>query len=288
MIQKLSPRRPTMEIKMKALKQIASEIGVTLLLGQDPILINKDKLNVDRRQDEPEAGKRNSADDHNHKEKIQNNPEKIIHDVHLSNPNEERKRYADTAAAAEKALESESSGIEASKHSNHRVAHGKMHVHSSSSKQEDEIILKSNHAVENKRLERRVIKKQFAWEESHSSQNTRDNVTTSRDAELISKEHVVKANGVGDLGSANSFPRDNNDHNSKSDADTENEHFSEERVRPSSHATRCNPQKSQSDTTLNPMSRRHVMDTTGPTHFPKQIHTHHEHEDLKLMSVGTR
>lgn len=41
MIQKLSPRRPTMEIKMKALKQIASEIGVTLLLGQDPILINK-------------------------------------------------------------------------------------------------------------------------------------------------------------------------------------------------------------------------------------------------------
>jgi len=30
-----------MEIKMKALKQIASEIGVNLRLEQDPILINE-------------------------------------------------------------------------------------------------------------------------------------------------------------------------------------------------------------------------------------------------------
>jgi len=30
-----------MEIKMKALKQIASEIGVTLRLEQEPVLINK-------------------------------------------------------------------------------------------------------------------------------------------------------------------------------------------------------------------------------------------------------
>ncbi|TKY64777.1 IST protein [Spatholobus suberectus] len=297
MIQKLSQRCPTTEIKMKALKQIASEIGVTLRLEQDPILINEDKLNVKGRQDEPETRKRSSVDDHSHKENIQNNPANKIQDEPLSDRNEERKRNTDPAATvAEKALESEPSGIEASKHSNQRVSHGKMHVHpmvGSSSKQEDEVISKSNHAIELKILERREIKKQYALEESHLSSNPRDNMTTtSRNAELISKEHVEEANRegnmVGELGSAKSFQMDNNDHNSQSDAATENEHFSEGKVHPSSHAIRWTPQRSQADHTLNPMVRRHESETRDPTHFPKQTHTHHTHVDWKMMSVRTR
>ncbi|KAL2329489.1 hypothetical protein Fmac_017070 [Flemingia macrophylla] len=270
MIQKFSTKCLTMEIKMKALKQIASEIGVTMRLEQEPISIKEqDKLNVDRRQDEPETRK-SSIDDHNHKENIQNNPAKTA------------------AAVAEKALKSEPS--EASKHSNDTAAHGKMHVYpmvSSSSKREDEVISKSKHAIEFKTLERRVIKKQFAWEESHLNQ---DNMTTSRNEELISKEHVEEANIngniVGELVSTESF-MDNNDRNNKSVAATENVYFSEERVHPSSHAIRWNPHRSQSDPTLNPMIRSHVMETRSPTHFPKDIHTH-EHVDCKMMSVRTR
>ncbi|KAL5167710.1 IST1-like protein [Glycine soja] len=294
MIQKLSPRRPNMEIKMKALKQIASEIGVNLRLEQDPILINEDKLSVDRKQDEPETRK-SRVDGPSHKENIQNNPANTIQDENLSDKNEERKRYMDTdASVAEKAIESKPSGIEVSKQSDHRVALGKMHAHpiaSSSSKQEGEVAPKNNHAIELKGLERREIKKQFAWEESHLSQNPRDDVITSRIAEFISKEHVEEENRegrmVGELGSAKSFQMDNNDHNSlsESDAATENEHFSEERVHPSSHATRWNSQRSQSDSTLNPMARRHVMETRDPTHFQKQIHTR---VDWKVMSARTR
>ncbi|KAK7401245.1 hypothetical protein VNO78_12578 [Psophocarpus tetragonolobus] len=294
MIQKLSSRPPTTEIKMIALKQIASEIGVTLGLEQDPILMNEEKLKADQRQNEPETRK-SSIDGANHKEHIQNNPEKIIQDEHLSNRNEERKRYTGTAAAVdEEALEFKASGIEVTKQSNHRVALVNMHQHpmeSSSSKQE-EGISKSNHAIELKGLETREIKNQFAWE-GHLSQSPRDdNVTTSRKsiAEFISKNQVEETNRkshmVGELGSAMSFQMDN-DHHSQSDAAAETEPFGEEKIHPSSHAIRWNSQRSQSDSTINPMARRHVMETKGPTHFLKQIYTHHEH-DGKLMSVRTR
>jgi len=228
----------------------------------------QDKLNVERRQDEHEATK-NSVDDHNHKVNIQNNPEKIIQCEHLSDRNEERKRV---------------DGIEVSKHSNHRVALSKMHV-SSSSKQDYEVISKSNHAIELKALERREIKT-LAWEDFHLSLDPRDNMATiSKNVELISKEHVEEANRedhmVGELGSAKSFPRDNNDHNRISDTVTENEHFKfdEERVHPSSKAIEWNSQRSQSDPTQNPMAIRHVMEKRDPTKFQKQIHTHEGLED---------
>ncbi|XP_027352230.1 uncharacterized protein LOC113863047 [Abrus precatorius] len=277
MIQKLS-KRPGMEIKMKALKQIASEIGVTLCLEQDPTLINMDRLNIG---------------DPKHKENSQNAPINIQNE-NLADRNEERKRYKDTTAATKEALESESSGIEASKHSNHRVVLDKVHVHpttSSSSNQEDVIISTSNHGIEQKEWERRELKKQFAWEESRLSQIPRDNVTTSK-RELVSKEHVEEANGEGnmivELGSIKSFQLDSNDHNTQSDASTENKHLSEQRIDPSSHAIRWNPQRSQADPALNHMVRRPVMVTTGRTNFPKGIHTHHEHVDWKMMSVRTR
>ncbi|CAJ1844744.1 unnamed protein product [Sphenostylis stenocarpa] len=287
MIQKLSPRRPTVEIKMKALRQIASEIGVNLRLEQD----HNHKINVDRSQDERETRK-NCVDDHNHIDNIQNNPEKKIQREHLSDRNGERKRHTGTASAGEKASESESYGIEVSKRSNHSVSLSKMHVQpmvSSTSQQDYEVISKSNHAIELKALERREIKTQIGWEDFHLSLNPRDNITTtSRNAELISKEHVEEENRecrlVDELGSAK---RDNSDHNSKSGAATENEHFNEERVQPSSHAIKWNSQSAQSDT-LNPMAIRHVMETRDPTNFQKQIHTHHEHVDRKLMSVRTK
>ena len=101
---------------------------------------------------------------------------------------------------------------------------------------------KSNHAIELKALERREIKT-LAWEDFNLSLDPRDIMTIiSKNVELISKEHVEEANRedhmVGELGSAKSFPRDNNVHNSNSDAATENEHFKfdEERVHPSSKA----------------------------------------------------
>ncbi|ESW11140.1 hypothetical protein PHAVU_008G005200 [Phaseolus vulgaris] len=284
MIQKLSPKHPTMEIKMKVLKQIAAEIGVTLRLEQDKLNVEgrqdeQDNLNVEGRQDERETRK-NSVDDHNREVNIQNNAEKIISCGHLSDRNEERKRHTDTpAAAAEKALELE------------------IKVRptlSSSSKQDYEVISKSNHAMELKALERREVKT-LAWEDFHLSLSLRDNMTTiSKNAELISKEHVEEANiedpMVGELGSAKSFLRDNNDHNSNSDAATENElfKFNEGRVHPSSHAIKWNSQRSQSYPPQNPMARRHVTETRDPTQFQKQIHTHDEHEDWKMMSVRTK
>ncbi|XP_057436575.1 uncharacterized protein LOC130728993 [Lotus japonicus] len=75
MIQKLSPRRLDMEIKMKALKEIATEIGVTLHLEQGPSLISEDKLEVERRQDEVGTSKWSSVDDPKHEANIKHDPE---------------------------------------------------------------------------------------------------------------------------------------------------------------------------------------------------------------------
>ncbi|KAK7272904.1 hypothetical protein RIF29_13946 [Crotalaria pallida] len=111
MIQKLSPKRPAMEIKMKALKKIAAEIGVTLHFEQDPTLINVNKLNDGQRLNELETEKCSSTDDTKHKENNQDGPENI---------NLERKRYMDAVSAVQEALELASFGIEVSdENSNH-------------------------------------------------------------------------------------------------------------------------------------------------------------------------
>ncbi|KAF7819987.1 IST1-like protein [Senna tora] len=52
MIEKLSARRPALEIRMKVLKDTAREIGVTLELEQDSKLINENKLNDDDHKQE--------------------------------------------------------------------------------------------------------------------------------------------------------------------------------------------------------------------------------------------
>ncbi|XP_057757208.1 uncharacterized protein LOC130976375 [Arachis stenosperma] len=61
MIEKLSTRGPNMEIRMKALRQIAAEIGVTLHFEQEPILTN-----VNKWQGEVKTKQGSSANDPKH------------------------------------------------------------------------------------------------------------------------------------------------------------------------------------------------------------------------------
>ncbi|KAE9615630.1 putative vacuolar protein sorting-associated protein Ist1 [Lupinus albus] len=153
-----------MEIRMKALQKIAAEIGVTLHFEQDdPILINENKPNEDQRLDELEPRKYSNTDD--------------------------RKRYKDAVSAVQEALELASFGIEVStEHSNHGTALAKVHVDpmvNTNSKPEDKVISRSNHLdLEELEIRVREITKQFAREESNSSQNPRDNIQASENTEL--------------------------------------------------------------------------------------------------------
>ena len=262
------------------------------------LLLLQSKLNVDQKQGEVETKQWSSVNDPKHEENTQDGHENIIQDEDLSDRIQERKGYKDRADAAQEAFESESFGIGVSEHSDHRVALGKVHVHpmkSSSSKPEDEVVIsKSNHGFDLREMEGREIEKQFAWEESHPSQNPRDNMRTSRNTKLISNEHVEKdthrqGNMLGELSSAKSFLMDNNnDHNNHTDAAEETEPFGEERTNPSYQARRWNPQRSQADPIVNPIVRRPVVGNAGGTYFSKQSRTHHEHVDWKMMSVRTR
>lgn len=126
-----------------------------------------------------------------------------------------RNKYA--AAAALEALELAS--FEISKYSNSKV--------SSSSKQKDEVVISkgsSNNIIDFKHdLEGKEIQKQSAWEEeSHLSQNSRDDVITPGNKELASV--------LGELSLANDV------HISQCDATTKNEELREESVHPSSQA----------------------------------------------------
>ncbi|CAJ2668850.1 unnamed protein product [Trifolium pratense] len=266
MIQKLSSRHPTLEIKMEALKKISSEIGVTLPIKKNPTLINKDKLNVDQRQHEVETKNCSSVNDAKHEEDNQHDPnqnmieeetkycssvndakheeenqhdddQNVIKDNYLFDVNEERRRNKYAAAAVQQALELAS--FEISKYSNH--------------KQKDIVISKRNYRIDIK-------------EESQISQNPRDEMkpTPKNATNLVSKENVEE--------NAN---RDN-DHKSESNAARENEDLSEEKAHPSSHAIRWNNQQ------------RSQTNHSVRTYFPKKMNTHHEHLDWKMMSVRTR
>ncbi|XP_057431553.1 uncharacterized protein LOC130724363 [Lotus japonicus] len=161
MIQKLSPRRLDMEIKMKALKEIATKIGVTLHLKQGPSLISEDKLEFERRLDEVGTSKWSSVDDPKHEANIQRDPENLIQNKDLSD----------------------------------RVASGKVHVHPkgcSSSKQEDVVISKSSRGIDLKHLEWTEIKKQLAlWqEESHLELVSKERLEqdTNRESIMLAKQ----------------------------------------------------------------------------------------------------
>ncbi|XP_062150727.1 uncharacterized protein LOC133859354 [Alnus glutinosa] len=91
-VQKLSARQPHLEIRLKVLKGIASEIGVTLYLEEDaPVIAAEEKLDVNQKQKQLEPKK--SA-----------NLEEIIEDEKLSESVKARKKYRDAAAAAQEAF----------------------------------------------------------------------------------------------------------------------------------------------------------------------------------------
>ncbi|CAK8540558.1 unnamed protein product [Lathyrus sativus] len=256
MIQKFSSRYITMEVKMNAMKKIASEIGVTLPFEKDTTLTNKEKLNADQGQNKLEAENRSSVEyvDVKHEEDVQYGPnQNLIEDKNLFDVNEEKRRNKNAAEAVLQALELAT--FEISKYSNH--------------KQKGVVISKRNYSIDLK-------------EETQICQNPRDEMITQENATiLVSKENANRESGmVGELSSYKSLDDDDddNDHKSEFDDARENEDFSEEKTYPSSQAIRWNPHKSQSNIDVNFTVRRHV----------KKMHTHHEHLDWKMMSVRTR
>lgn len=298
MIQKLSSKHPTMEIKRNALKKIATDIGVTLPFEKDPTLTNKDKLNVDQRQNEVETKNGSSVDDAKHEEDNQHVPkpniievetknyssaesvndakheennqhdhdQNVIEDKNLFDVNEERRRNKYAAAAVLQALELAS--FEISKYSNHM--------------QKDVVIPNRNYIIDLKeKFEGKEIKKHYAWkEESQLSQNLKDDMITLESAtNIVSKEKVKEntnreSNMLDKLRSFKSL-NDNNDDKCEFHAARENEELSEESAYPSSQAIRWNPQRSQPN-------------VASRTYFPRKMHTHHQHLDWKMMSVRTR
>ncbi|XP_058736233.1 uncharacterized protein LOC131608724 [Vicia villosa] len=276
MIQKLSSRYITMETKMNAMKKIALEIGVTLPLGMDTTLSNKEILNADQTKNKLETkicSSVESIDDVKHEdsqqhdsnqnvnqdenlfdvneEDIQHDPnQNVIQDKNLFDVNEEKRRNKNAAEAVLQALELAT--LEISKYLNH--------------KQEGVVISKRNYSIDLK-------------EESQLSQNPRDEMITQESATIL----VLKGNAsresdmVGELSSYKNLDG-YNDHKSEFDEARENEDLSEEKTYPSSQAIRWNPHRSQSNVDVNLMVRRHV----------KKMHTHHEHLDWKMMSVRTR
>ncbi|KAE8709305.1 Gag protease polyprotein [Hibiscus syriacus] len=90
-IQKLSTRRPSLETKLKLLKEIASEKGITLRLEAMAF------VDVNEKQDESMADK--SA-------KLQDSDNEIVLDQRLTESIKARKKYRDVADAAQEAFES--------------------------------------------------------------------------------------------------------------------------------------------------------------------------------------
>ncbi|XVF71650.1 hypothetical protein PTKIN_Ptkin12aG0056400 [Pterospermum kingtungense] len=96
-IQKLSTRQPSLDSKLKVLKEIADEMGITLLIME--AMIVEEKWDVNEKRDESTVSKSTKLDDPEHK-----NETKL--DENLSDSIKARKRYKDVAAAAQEAFES--------------------------------------------------------------------------------------------------------------------------------------------------------------------------------------
>ncbi|OMO80186.1 hypothetical protein CCACVL1_13135 [Corchorus capsularis] len=99
-IQKLSTRPPRMEIKLKVLKEIASEKGITLHLELE------EELDVNGKQDESIAKKSANSDDSDEQKDTAIELPMISLDEKLSESMKARKKYRDVAAAAQEAFES--------------------------------------------------------------------------------------------------------------------------------------------------------------------------------------
>ncbi|XP_022746211.1 uncharacterized protein LOC111296269 [Durio zibethinus] len=102
-IQKLSTQRPSLENKLKMLKEIAFERGITLHLEA---VVVEEKLDVNEKQDEHVADKSAKLDDPEHKDTANDLPIAINLDENLSESIKARKKYRDVADAALEAFES--------------------------------------------------------------------------------------------------------------------------------------------------------------------------------------
>ncbi|KAI5432453.1 uncharacterized protein LOC127128763 [Lathyrus oleraceus] len=254
MIQRLSSRYITMEIKMNAMRKYASEIGVTLPFKKDTTLTNKEKLNAGQGQNKLETKNYSSVESvDEHEEDTQHDPDQnVTQDKNLFDVNEEQRRNKNAAEAVLQALELAT--FEISKYSNH--------------KQKGAVISKRNYSIDLK-------------DESQICQNPREGVITQENARiLVSKENANRESDmVGELSSYKSLDEDeDNDHKSEYDEARENEDLSKEKTYPSSQAIRWNPHRSQTNVDVNFMVRRHV----------NKMQAHHQHLDWKMMSVRTR
>ncbi|XP_075651593.1 uncharacterized protein LOC142622064 [Castanea sativa] len=107
MIQKLSARQPSLEVRLKMLKEIASEIGVTLHLEEDAHVIVEEKQDINQKQNQLEPNKSGNLESpplriNGHESAV----EEIIQDDKFSESMKARKKYTNAAAAAQEAFES--------------------------------------------------------------------------------------------------------------------------------------------------------------------------------------
>ncbi|KAJ4959752.1 hypothetical protein NE237_019662 [Protea cynaroides] len=106
-IQKMSTRQPSLESKMKLLKEIASENGITLKHQEESSVISEEvevkvKVEVNQKQQEPTA----KLDSDKHRDEVYDLTEKIEGDEKLSESMKARKKYRDVVSAAQAAYKS--------------------------------------------------------------------------------------------------------------------------------------------------------------------------------------
>ncbi|KAI4346832.1 hypothetical protein L6164_007695 [Bauhinia variegata] len=190
MIQKLAARPAALEIRLKVLKNIADEIGVTLHLEQESTIINVNELNLERRQEVLESRKSSEANDFNPREKIQGFTETEVHGKELSDSNKERTRYKDITATAQEAFKPTAYGVEVNENSNQRATLDKVHQGKNSSSESEEVLPKNNNSFNTKESEERVAITQHAKPESRLSQIPRDNTKSSADTELVFSKYM--------------------------------------------------------------------------------------------------
>ncbi|KAL4652144.1 hypothetical protein ACB092_01G211700, partial [Castanea dentata] len=104
---KLSARQPSLEVRLKMLKEIASEIGVTLHLEEDAHVIVEEKQDINQKQNQLEPNKSGNLESpplriNGHESAV----EEIIQDEKFSESMKARKKYTNAAAAAQEAFES--------------------------------------------------------------------------------------------------------------------------------------------------------------------------------------
>ncbi|KAF2299516.1 hypothetical protein GH714_032324 [Hevea brasiliensis] len=106
-IQKLSAGQPSLESRLKVLKNTASENGIVLNLAEDAPVVTEEKLDVSQKQQRQESYKSAKLKDTVPKEETHILPE-LNPDEQLTEKLKARKKYRDVTAAALEAFESAS------------------------------------------------------------------------------------------------------------------------------------------------------------------------------------